>query len=458
MHIQDYICVAITGKGYVPTTFVLEETLIRVGRSSSNDIVLDPYLNAAVSRRHLVLRRKNSGTWFVIDLESTRGTYLNGKRVTEETQVFPRDVLQLGLDGPLMMVTWRTGEETSSTLHRPAGARLSPLPFPLALYCEFPATYRVFQKLGEGGYGQVWRALHRKNRNWVAVKFLRPELLLSEGDDSTLRIDNLVLRFQQEAELTRRLADSGSPGIARVYEVGGEPKEGFLYMVMEYVEGRSLDRILAKHGPLPAKLVCRYMLQVAHSLDAAHAIRWKDDPAGPEMRGIIHRDIKPSNMIVRKKDNTTILCDFGIAAIEEGADRLTLPQVRVMTYKFTSPVVLIENTISPATDLWGLAVTTFILLTGGHFPYDGVDAAQTLRNIRQGRMNPLGNYRRGLHPRLLELVHQALSPKPDERPQAAADWIAELEWLDSAILDEASTQPPLSEESSGSEESAPSHR
>ncbi|MCB2154232.1 protein kinase [bacterium] len=453
---ENYICVAITGKGYVPTTFVLDDPLIRVGRSSSNDIVLDPYLNAAVSRRHLVLRRKAANSWFVVDLESTRGTYLNGKRVTEETEIFPRDVIQLGLDGPMMMVTWRTGDETSSTLHRPAGSRLSPLPFPLALYGDFPYKYRVFQKLGEGGYGQVWRALSRQDRKWVAVKFLRPELLLSEGSDSTIRIDNLVQRFRREAELTRRLAEMGTPGIAQVYEVGGEPEEGFLYMVLEYIEGRSLDRILAKHGPLPAKLVCRYMLQVARSLDAAHNVRWKSSEDTHEMRGIVHRDVKPSNMIIRKKDNTAILCDFGIAAIEEGADRLTLPQVRVMTYKFTSPEVLIENTIAPATDLWGLAVTTFILLTGGHFPYDGIDAAETLRQIRQGHMNPLGGYRRGLHPRLLELVHQALSPRPEERPLSAREWISELEWLEATVIEE---PDPLNsaETQADSEESAPSH-
>lgn len=426
------ICIAVSGKGRAPTTFVQDGEEVTLGRSSTNDIVFDPILDGSVSRKHAILQCRGQGRWDLIDNESTQGTYLNNKRVVGGPHPLrPGDMVTLGVGGPTLLLRWEADEsehlESSRLVHAP-----SPTMFPLALYRDFPQRFQVYQKIGEGGYGQVWRGRKHGDRKWVAVKFLRPELLITESSSSAARLDRLVRRFQREAELTRLLSSSGGPGIAAVHEAGGDPQEGFLFMIMEYIDGKSLDQVFARNRDMEEKVVRRYLRQVAESLDYAHNFRWVNEDNGREMRGIIHRDVKPSNIIIREKDDRAILCDFGIAAIEEGGDRLTLPQMRVSTCKFTSPEVLVDNVIAPATDLWGLAVTAYVLLSGGHFPYAGVGMAETLQAIRERRMAPLQSHRAGLHPELLRLLTTALDPDPDNRLPTARAWIDVLDTIEAA--------------------------
>lgn len=422
------ICIAVSGRGRAPTTFVYDMEEVRLGRSSSNDIVFDPIMDGAVSRRHAVIKRLARGKFSITDLNSTQGTYLNKQRVHGEAPLRSGDVLILGVDGPTVTVVWESSDESTDEMEKLL-RRVSPSVFPMALYRDFPERFQIYQKIGEGGYGEVWRARALDSADWVAVKFLRPELLVSSSSGSSARVDKLVARFMREAEVTRLLSEGTTAGIAKVYEAGGEPDEGFLYMMLEYVEGRSLDRIISKHEQLPEGSVCRYMRQVAESLHAAHEFEWLDPDTGREMSGIIHRDIKPSNIIIRKRDRRAILVDFGIAAIEEGGDRLTLPQMRVFTYKFTAPEVLVDNTISLATDLWGLAVTMYVMLTGGYFPYSGMGLAETIRNIREHKMTPIHTHRPDLSPALVALLDRALHPDGAERPQTAGEWVEALEPL-----------------------------
>ena len=417
------ICIAVTGKGRTPTTFVFDLQEVRLGRSSANDIVFDPVIDGAVSRRHAVLRCTGGRSWVVEDLQSTQGTYLNDRRVGEPSPLRSGDVLTLGVDGPNITVVWEATEESSTETEKLL-RRHTPAVFPLALYRDFPERFHIYQKIGEGGYGEVWRARPHGERAWTAVKFLRPELLAGASSSSGARIDKLVQRFAREAEFTRRLSQS-TDGIAGVHEAGGDAEEGFLYMLLDYVDGKSLDRIIAGNRELSPGRVCNFMRQVAQSLHLAHTYQWKDD-SGRDCRGIIHRDIKPSNIMIRRHDGRAILLDFGIAAIEEGGERLTLPQMRVFTYKFTAPEVLIENTISPSTDLWGLAVTTYVLLSGGYFPYKGMGLAETLRMIRERKMSPITDYRTDLAPELVDLVHRGLDVEAGARLQTAQDWVDAL--------------------------------
>ncbi|MEQ8820901.1 MAG: serine/threonine-protein kinase [Sumerlaeia bacterium] len=300
--------------------------------------------------------------------------------------------------------------------------------FPLALYRGFPDRFQVYEKIGEGGYGQVWRARARSANEWVAIKFLRPELLLFNSRKPNQDFDHVVRRFQREAELTARLTDE-SLGVAKVLETGGNARMGIFYMMMDYIAGVPLDKLILREKGLRPGLVSRYVLQVARTLKYAHDFTWDDPQTGNQARGIVHRDIKPGNIIIRQHDNAAILCDFGIAGIVEGAERLTLPHMQVCSYKYTAPEVLESNDISPATDMWGLAVTAYVALTGGRFPYPGATLLETLRNTQAGKLIPLDDSHGLVSDELKEFLHRALDPDPARRLRTAEDFVRHLEPL-----------------------------
>lgn len=431
-----HISVAVSGRNRVPTTYVFNQDEVFLGRSSKNDIVFDPLLDGSVSRRHASIRRApgGNGAFVLEDLGSTQGTFVNNQPIRGPMVLHSRDSIVLGIDGPRVHVSFEKDEssttESDELLRSPSAAH-----FPLALYGEFPRRFAVFQKIGEGGYGQVWRGMLRGSEEWRAIKFLRPELLIAgQSSSSMIRIEKLTDRFRREAEVTRLLSASGARGIIRVEEVGGDPQEGFLYMIMEYVEGDSLDHLITKHRDMSEATICRYLRQVAEALNAAHSFEWTDSESGRRIRGIVHRDIKPSNILIRRADDEAILCDFGIAAMEEGGERLTLPQMRVFTYKFTAPEVLLQNIITPATDLWGLAVTAYVLLSGGFFPYGGMGMGETLKAIEERRLISVKSYRGKMNAELGAFVESALDPDPDRRPKTARDWADAMTRFENAAL------------------------
>ncbi|MDK2971199.1 MAG: eukaryotic-like serine/threonine-protein kinase [Candidatus Sumerlaeota bacterium] len=427
-----YICISVTGRNRQPTTFVFDKGEISLGRSSKNDLRFDPELDGAVSRHHALIRRdEEDGCYYLKDLGSTQGTFVNDVMIDGEVPLRTRDSVVLGINGPRLRVTYESTHEStiesSVLLHQ-----RSALQFPLALYRDFPKRYHLFVKVGEGGYGQVWKAQPRGSDQWFAIKFLRPELLMGDSSTAFIRSSKAVQRFQREAELMERLWDKGADGIARIYEAGGDQREGFLYMIMDFIDGEPLDRFVTRRKQMEEQQVLAILRSVAESLDRAHSIEWWDAEKGRDMKGIVHRDIKPSNIILRSSDNRAILCDFGIAAIQEGGDRLTLPQARVSSYKFTAPEVLLSNVISPATDLWGLAVTGYVLISGGFFPYSGMGLGPTLRNIREGNITPIIEYRPEISAPVAEFLHRALDPEPSRRLATAREWIERIDSISSA--------------------------
>jgi len=436
-----YISIAVSGKSRPPTTRVFSKPEITLGRSSSNDIVFDPLSEGQVSRRHAVIRQMAHGQWELEDLSSTQGTFVNNQPVRDLVTLRSRDTLMLGIDGPRLNVMFDRDKvsthESGEMLRAPTTSH-----FPLALYRDFPARFRVYQKIGEGGYGQVWRAKNDGVSPWKAIKFLRPELLLSSpSQSSVLRVDHLVERFQREARVTRMLAEKGTPGIVPVEEAGGDPREGFVYMIMEYVKGESLDQLVSRREEVDPGVACRYASNVARALDAAHNFVHEED--GQHLRGIVHRDVKPSNILIRQKTDEAVLVDFGIAGFEEGGERLTLPQMRVFTYKFTAPEVLLSNEISPMTDLWGLAVTTYVLLSGGFFPYGGMGLSETLKAIESREMAPLNTHRRGLPDDLCAFVEQGLDPDPAKRPATAKAWVETMARFATKAKEKSDSEQPV---------------
>ena len=208
--------------------------------------------------------------------------------------------------------------------------------------------YRLDALLGEGGMGAVFRATHLAMERKVAVKLLKPHLVNDE---------NQLQRFAREARSTLKV---DSPHAVKVLDFGVTPHKDY-YMVLEYLDGRTVQRELDVDGPFTAKRVVHIARHSLHALGAAHR------------SGLVHRDIKPDNLLLMRvgsdPDYTKVL-DFGVAKLMEGASasesHLALTQVGMVfgTPEFMSPEQACGHALDGRSDLYSLAATMFVMLTG----------------------------------------------------------------------------------------------
>jgi serine/threonine-protein kinase len=216
--------------------------------------------------------------------------------------------------------------------------------------------YRVEEMLGAGGMGCVYRAEHAALRRTVALKVLHPHLA---GDPS------VVQRFLREARAASRL---GHPNIVTLLDFG-QDADGLLYLVMEFVPGRPLDRVIAESGPLAPARIAALAAPILLAMDEAHA------------HGVVHRDLKPENVIVvpsRQDGETVKVVDFGIARVTEGSDaRLTATGMVFGTPSYMSPEQARGEEAGPASDLYSFGVMLFELATG-RLPFEGQNAVELL--------------------------------------------------------------------------------
>jgi serine/threonine-protein kinase len=208
--------------------------------------------------------------------------------------------------------------------------------------------YELQARLGAGGMGVVYRAVHRRLGQARAIKVLPAMLAYDE---------TFLQRFEREARLASELRH---PNIVMIHDIAEE--RGVNYIVMELLDGRSLHDVIRQDGPLPLDRALGLLRQLADALDFAHA------------RGVVHRDIKPGNAIVSPGDHLTLV-DFGIARAAEGT-RLTEVNTRVGTAEYMSPEAITEGDSGPDTDLYALGVIAYEVLTG-RVPFTGV-SSQTI--------------------------------------------------------------------------------
>ncbi len=207
---------------------------------------------------------------------------------------------------------------------------------------QLVGEYRLESKLGEGGMGTVYLASHETLAQRVAVKVLDPSLS---------RNPEIRTRFIQEANIQISLAH---PGVVRVLTADTQGEH--LALVMEYVEGQSLEQALDRHGALPQDKALHLFQQVLEAVAYAHG------------RGVVHRDLKPSNIMV-PPDGAAKVMDFGIAKVLGGA-KLTRTGTLMGTSFYMSPEqVLGRSDIDHRTDVYSLGVTFFEALTG-RLPFD----------------------------------------------------------------------------------------
>ncbi|MGP3919671.1 serine/threonine-protein kinase [Nonomuraea sp. 10N515B] len=249
--------------------------------------------------------------------------------------------------------------------------------------------YRLDTRIGAGGMGEVWRGEDIVLARTVAVKVLLPGRMEDPG---------FVARFQGEA---RAMATINHAGVVDVYDYGVSGDT--VYLVMKFVDGEPLDRLLSRLGRIPPQAAMELIAQAASALQAVHD------------QGIVHRDVKPGNLLVQR-DGTLVLTDFGIAR-SDLANRLTDAGMVLGTAAYCAPEQAEGAPVTPAVDIYALGVVAYECLVGQR-PFDG-DSAVTiaLKHIREAPP-PLPP---SIPPAVRTLVEIALSKDPARRyPTAKA--------------------------------------
>jgi serine/threonine-protein kinase len=272
--------------------------------------------------------------------------------------------------------------------------------------------------------GSVWRAKHRTLGRSFAVKFLKTSPLGGEP---------LEQRFLREARLAAAIQHRF---VVDIVDYGVIP-DGSPYMVMEYLEGESLDRRIRRMPPLSVRELLRIASDVLLGLEAVH------------QAGVIHRDLKPENiMLVREADGVIPkLVDFGISRPEaertEGRKRLTHPGVFMGTPWYMSPEQARREEVDRRSDIYSMGVIVYEALTG-EAPYDHPELTALLDAVRAGGARPLSSRRPELGAELSGAIERAMAVDPAARFQSAAELSARLGEL-AATLPEALAcpEPPV---------------
>jgi serine/threonine-protein kinase len=264
--------------------------------------------------------------------------------------------------------------------------------------------YQIIRKLGEGGMGEVHLAQDTILKRPVALKFIRPE---KEADDIWHR------RLKREA---RAAASLDHPYICKIYETGS--LNGRNFIAMEYVEGESLSKRLAK-GALPLAEALRIGLEITEALEVAHR------------HGIAHRDIKPSNVILTDQGHVKIT-DFGIATrfrkltADEGEWSLTETAEQITgTPDYMSPEQLLREPVDHRTDQFLLGMVIYEMVTGVH-PFRRRAQAETTAAILKEDPEPLAEYLEEPSELLQYSVTRMLAKAPEDRYSSASEISANL--------------------------------
>ena len=271
-------------------------------------------------------------------------------------------------------------------------------------------SYRLEQKLGAGGMGEVYRATHRLLARPAAIKLIRPEVLGASTDEAA---EVIVERFKREA---RAAANLRSPNTIELYDFG-TTADGALYYVMELLEGLNLHDMVERFGPLPPARAVHFLRQACLSLGEAHD------------RGLVHRDIKPSNLVAARLglgvDHLKIL-DFGLVKSDPDhateQSHLTSPNVTTGTPAFMSPeMALGDAPVDRRADLYALGCVGYWLVTGRTVFEGATPVAVLMAHVRDEPIPPSARSELDIPPELDDVILACLAKRPEDRPDTAME-------------------------------------
>src|SRR6266404_5359466 len=269
------------------------------------------------------------------------------------------------------------------------------------------AKYRIDERLSEGGMGTVYRGTHVLMDKTVAIKVLRPSLAADE---------KIVARFSREARAASRISHPNALSVTDF----GEDENGIVFLVMEFLSGKTLKEVIREEGPMPLSRVTGIMLQIGGALEAAHA------------QGVVHRDLKSDNIMLISTpagDYAKVL-DFGIAKIKEPEGEfdpgLTAPNLVIGTPQYMSPEQCSQAAdIDARSDIYSFGVILYEMLVG-HVPYTGESPTAIMMKHLQDPAPSVLDERDDLPPAIGQIVSRAMAKRPEERYQRIEELIEDL--------------------------------
>ncbi len=269
--------------------------------------------------------------------------------------------------------------------------------------------YDAYELIGEGGMGRVYKAFDRFLRKHVAIKVL-------DGGNAT---DRQILRFQKEARLASSLSHQN---IVKVLDFGVSKKLE-LFLIMDFVEGVSLDELIRSKGAIPVESAVAYAIQICDALEHAHK------------NGVIHRDIKPSNIMLESQEGSSSLpavkiVDFGLAKQLTEESGFVSQGSTLGTPLYTSPEQINQGNIDTRSDVYSLGCVLYAMLSGAP-PFRGETALETFDlHVHEAIPGIVGDAaRHELAEDLNEIIAKAMAKAPGERFQSVRDVREELELI-----------------------------
>ncbi len=268
--------------------------------------------------------------------------------------------------------------------------------------------YRIDARLNEGGMGNVYKGTHVLMDKTVAIKVLRPSLAADE---------KIVARFSREARAASRISHPNALSVTDI----GEDENGIVFLVMEFLSGKTLKQVIRDEGPLPLQRIVDITRQVGDALAAAHA------------QGVVHRDLKSDNIMLL--DTTSVgdhakVLDFGIAKINEPDGDfdggLTAPNLVIGTPQYMSPEQCSQDAdIDSRSDIYSLGVILYEMLVG-HVPFSGESATIVMMKHLQEPVPSVLEERNDVPPPIGRVVARAMAKVPSNRYQTVGELIEDL--------------------------------
>jgi eukaryotic-like serine/threonine-protein kinase len=264
------------------------------------------------------------------------------------------------------------------------------------VFAELQPDLEVLRPLGSGDTANVYLAREPALQRLVAVKVLRPEV----AADTVAR-----QRFEREAQSAARISHANVTAVHRVGRLAGD----LPYMVMEYIDGRTVRDIVESGTTFEYGEARRLLASVAAALGAAHD------------RGIIHRDVRPGNVFVENRTGRAVLGDFGIAALLESgsasAARLTAVGVKLGDTRYMSPEQIRGEQVTEQSDVYAFGILAYEVLAG-RGPYDAKGEAQIIAAHLQRQPLKLRELRGDVDEAVAALIERCLAKDPNRRPRA----------------------------------------